>query len=481
MENQELPDVDAPMLDGFDWTQYVTPEQREAYRRQRDDDLKRLSDKLNAQEYGYVPENPTWADVVLSRNDPMVYGPGFDLDGKYHEGAPFYVDALREKLSRTHGQEFADIVYPKREKPKLLRDMLLNTEQVKELPPLEWLLSEILPRDSVVMMGATGGVGKSFLAHDWANHIAHGRERWHGRSLKQGKVLYIAAEGQSGYRDRQIAWERAHGAAENSSHLMVLPVATNLNDPGIFRQLMEIVKEHRFDLIVIDTWARSTSGSDENGNSDASVGYDKLDQLRRIGGACVLVVHHTGKDETKGLRGASALRDNANTVIIVGGKFDDPNNVPMWLSTESTVGGKQKDARELRVEFVRREVELNEFDDDGNMRTSCAIFEMDDEAKLALEKPEDPNAWFEGTPRKMAEALQQLGATSPKTAVARKQWEEAAKVSRNTFDSHKSRLLRERIVRYQDDDKRASNAKYWIPAGEIKLGTVTYVDPRAEE
>ncbi|EOY8379226.1 AAA family ATPase, partial [Escherichia coli] len=61
-------------------------------------------------------------------------------------------------------------------------------------------------------------------------------------------------------------------------------------------------------LIVIDTLARCFGGNDENDSRDMGAFIQGCDAIKQATGATVLVVHHSGKDETKGARGSSAFR-----------------------------------------------------------------------------------------------------------------------------------------------------------------------------
>ncbi|MBX9265093.1 helicase RepA family protein, partial [Klebsiella pneumoniae] len=61
-------------------------------------------------------------------------------------------------------------------------------------------------------------------------------------------------------------------------------------------------------LIVIDTLARCFGGNDENDAKDMGAFIEGCDTIKRETGATVLVVHHSGKDDTKGARGSSAFR-----------------------------------------------------------------------------------------------------------------------------------------------------------------------------
>ncbi|EJE2981451.1 TPA: AAA family ATPase, partial [Escherichia coli] len=61
-------------------------------------------------------------------------------------------------------------------------------------------------------------------------------------------------------------------------------------------------------LIVIDTLARCFGGNDENDARDMGAFIEGCDTIKRETGATVLVVHHSGKDDSKGARGSSSFR-----------------------------------------------------------------------------------------------------------------------------------------------------------------------------
>jgi RecA-family ATPase len=62
-----------------------------------------------------------------------------------------------------------------------------------------------VPAGGVAVLYGSPGIGKLFLALDWANHIAVGREGL-GRRVKRGDVFYVYAEGAGGLRSRENAW-----------------------------------------------------------------------------------------------------------------------------------------------------------------------------------------------------------------------------------------------------------------------------------
>jgi len=70
-------------------------------------------------------------------------------------------------------------------------------------------------------------------------------------------------------------------------------------------------------LIVVDTLARAIAEGDEITPGDMGRLIATLDALRAATGAHVMVVHHTGKDESRGMRGHSSLNGAADVTLHV--------------------------------------------------------------------------------------------------------------------------------------------------------------------
>jgi RecA-family ATPase len=60
-------------------------------------------------------------------------------------------------------------------------------------------------------------------------------------------------------------------------------------------------------LIVIDTLARVMGAGDENSTQAMNTVLNSAKRIQRETGAAVLIVHHEGKDASRGSRGSSAL------------------------------------------------------------------------------------------------------------------------------------------------------------------------------
>lgn len=183
--------------------------------------------------------------------------------------------------------------------------------------------------------------------------------RWlvavHGRGAKgkRGNVVYVAAEGAGGFR--LIGLNAYAGQWPHTDMaLYVVPALVNLTEPkavaAACKAIMAAVKTAA--VVVVDTFAQSLAGGDENSGKDVSLALSLLKELGQRLGALVLLVHHSGKDTSKGARGWSGLRAAADVEIeitILDNIADTGQPVRRALVT------KQKDGVEGEAFYFRLE------------------------------------------------------------------------------------------------------------------------------
>lgn len=191
---------------------------------------------------------------------------------------------------------------------------LLTVEDVENLPDLLWLAEGILPKPCLAVLYGEPGSGKSFVALSLALTVTLGGP-WLGKATERAKVLYIAAEGVLGLKNR-IAAHKVRWDIE-SLNVRFLPRAVNIMDEDEVGRLIRLLKQKDFnpDCIIIDTLARVTVGADENSAKDMGKAIAELDRLKNETGAAVLVIHHTRKGGDSE-RGSSALRGAADVMIL---------------------------------------------------------------------------------------------------------------------------------------------------------------------
>jgi len=250
------------------------------------------------------------------------------------------------------------------------RFALLSCEQVEALEPPEQLIDGLLTVGGLGITYGPPGSYKSFLALDMALHIATGRE-WHGRAVKAGPVVYVAAEGASGLGKRVRAW-RQHHQAGPIPNFHTITEAPQLMQPDDVAALLRQIRRLPVPpvMVVLDTLARCVVGGEENSNRDIGQAVDGAAKIQKATGAHVQIIHHSGKDGA--LRGASCLPGAADTQISVRARDG-------YATLECE---KQKDAAPFApITFARRIV--------GQGQGASLVFELSDNPAVERELSAD--------------------------------------------------------------------------------------------
>ncbi|PHM39289.1 ATPase [Xenorhabdus mauleonii] len=188
--------------------------------------------------------------------------------------------------------------------------------------PGRFIVEGFIPEGVTAIYGQSSAF-KSYLALSIALRIAMMRHRWAGRNLKGGAVLYIAAEGGSSIYPRVGAWADRLNDGKPVNNFYILPRAVDLADPKMVKALSNEIKRiinasgHPVRMVVIDTLSQSMTSGDENSAGDMARFMAGATRVSTESGAAVVVVHHSGKDGSKGMRGSSAAFANVDAVIRV--------------------------------------------------------------------------------------------------------------------------------------------------------------------
>ena len=162
-----------------------------------------------------------------------------------------------------------------------------------------------LQRGGLGMVFGAPKTFKSYITLDLGLRLSAGMA-WAGRPLPESRVLYLALEGGAVNRQRVEVWARHHNCSIPESFTMFCGrLALNLleNVSALTKYLVEISA----DMVIVDTVARAIPGTDENSARDIGGFVAALDQIREDTGAACLLVHHAGKDGTRGARGSNAF------------------------------------------------------------------------------------------------------------------------------------------------------------------------------
>lgn len=193
-------------------------------------------------------------------------------------------------------------------------------------PDPEWIIPELIPANSTVLLTGPKGNFKSFLALDLGLGIATGKSTFGCTPLKTGPVFYGAWEGlQLLEKTHRGAWllDRELDPRDPSIpfHMAPGPLIAVKDEVQNFGDAIQDALDWYYPrqsprLIILDTYSKCMMGLDEN-DPTAANGFVKVcyDYIRAWPGCSVLVLAHTGKDTTKGTRGSSALEAGFDTVV----------------------------------------------------------------------------------------------------------------------------------------------------------------------
>jgi len=282
-------------------------------------------------------------------------------------------DAFRVKMgmlldSLADFEVLADEAPSATEEPKAVRFQPIHGDEFAQLVATEWIIKGVLPKAELGIVFGESGSGKTFKVLDIAMAVATGTE-WRQRAVTQGAVVYIAAEGTGGFKKRLRSYAQHHGLDLAAVPLYVIPAAPNLLQKADALDVAKAILTLgvKTSLVIIDTLAQTTAGGNENSGEDMGLALSHCKGIHKATGAMVLLVHHSGKDTSKGARGWSGLRAACDVELEVT-RFEQERILALT---------KQKDGDDmLEFGFKLTTVSLG-FDSDGDEITSCVTEPID--------------------------------------------------------------------------------------------------------
>lgn len=197
--------------------------------------------------------------------------------------------------------------------------------------PGKFIVEGLVPVGVAMFYGPSSSF-KSYCIISILCRVAMKTHRWAGRNIKGGAVLYVAAEGGSSVMPRVGAWADKYNGGKPVELFYTLPLAVDLSVPA---RVSAIIKEIRrieqvtgepVRIVAVDTLSQSMMQGDENSASDVAKFMAGATRIVNETGAAVIIVHHSGKDSSKGMRGSSAAFANGDAVIRVE-RIDDAVNL----------------------------------------------------------------------------------------------------------------------------------------------------------
>ena len=187
-----------------------------------------------------------------------------------------------------------------------------------------WLIDGLLPARRLACIVGPPKSGKSFLTSHMLCSVARGAP-YAGRETLPGPVIYLTGEGVSGFKRRLVAMRRHLGIEGQRVPFFMIENVPDLGSettdlPQLLAELGAFLA-HACPggprAIALDTLARCMGEADENSARDMGRFVNRCAAIERHFGCVVVVVHHVGKDPTRGGRGSNSLNGAADVTMLV--------------------------------------------------------------------------------------------------------------------------------------------------------------------
>ena len=266
-----------------------------------------------------------------------------------------------------------------------------------------FIINNILETDSHGVLYGASQSFKSFLALLMAWCICTGKDFAGNQVFNAGKVLIICGEGKGGIQRRIKALKIALGSFNDN--LIVLNENISIDNKEDLNGIRELVEFHKPVLVIFDTFSSLNGGINENDNSQTGAALKVIKEACTNGITSSLIIHHSGKDETKGARGAGVFKNNTDFQFEVKRSGDDMKT--------ALICHKMKDGEKFHdLYFDAHIVELGLIRQDGNQTTSLILKHTDHTPPTAKKSLSDKE--FEVL-QQLRTAIEQHGIAPPDT------------------------------------------------------------------
>lgn len=346
-------------------------------------------------------------------------------------------------------------------------ETLMNTV----LPPIRFVISQLLPQGLHVLAGAPK-VGKSWLSLWLCLQVAKGEPAWEFPTT-QGNVLYLCLE-DSYSRIQNRLLDITDDAPSN---LFFATMSEKLHS-GLEQQIERFLTSHPDTaLIVIDTLQRIRSGVND-ANPYAS-DYRDLGILKELADRhriAILLIHHLRKmndnDPMNMISGTTGISGATDTNFVLRKSKRSSNSATLYCT------GRDIEYRELLLEFDGTEHVWKLREDSVEQTT-----QPQDEPVFFLSEFLDQRKCFTGTATELAEELDRFAGEQYKPNVLMKKLLRCQQelldlgITLSTRRTHDRRELTLRVGCVSNDGKNDTGPVSDLPSQPSQLSQETLVPP----
>lgn len=230
-----------------------------------------------------------------------------------------------------------------------------------------YLIDGIIEQDAHGILYGASMSYKSFTVLEMAHCICTGRDFMGHKVKKQGAVVYICGEGKGAIGRRVKALVITHG---KFGRFKPIQERVCIDSDDDMARLKSDIAKLKPALVIFDTFASLVSNTNEQDNGAVGSVLNLVrDTCANDSGTSSIIVHHTGKDESKGARGASAFKMNSDFEF----ELKRTNDFNTVMRCEKMKDGEN--FKDIHMSVIK--VDLDIYDDDLKESTSLVLRQSD--------------------------------------------------------------------------------------------------------
>jgi hypothetical protein len=200
----------------------------------------------------------------------------------------------------------------------ILNDPLIHPwSDLRNRPRRKVLVDKLLHESGISTLVAPSTWGKTTLAHAIGRTVMAGGH-WDGKPVEQRNVLWSVGEDEQGLEALDAAWDRAYPGSEQCGWFREEPI--DFWSLAATKALIENLKGEPPILMICDALAQHIGSFDEKEARHIQMVYNHMRMVIRANGGTILMLHHTGWDQTRE-KGTVAIRNNSDAMSQIT-KFD---------------------------------------------------------------------------------------------------------------------------------------------------------------
>lgn len=199
--------------------------------------------------------------------------------------------------------------YPKEEKSFYKKPTVMSIKEIFSIDfgEQEWLVKDLIPIESPVLISGHPGNYKSWITQDIARCVALGINFLGKFEVKQGSVLIVDRENHLRIVKKRLSKLQV---PENAPIFYFQTDTFQIDKDDNFNSLLETIKEKNIKLVIFDSLIRIHSG-DENDAKQISKVLERLKSIVNLG-VNVITIHHLRKENGFQKSSGSSIRGSSD-------------------------------------------------------------------------------------------------------------------------------------------------------------------------